>query len=92
MIRRRVDVRWRLQSTDIDQLTQIQTAILTNALPCLKPGGRIIYSTCSIEGSENIDLVTAFAEKHNLSLGKTIQIIPVDHHTDGAFAAVLTKA
>jgi 16S rRNA (cytosine967-C5)-methyltransferase len=91
VIRRRVDVRWRLQTTDIEELAKIQTAILTNALPCLKPGGRIVYSTCSIEASENIELVTAFAEKHNLRLGKTIQITPIDHHTDGAFAAILTK-
>jgi 16S rRNA (cytosine967-C5)-methyltransferase len=91
VIRRRVDVRWRLQTTDIDQLTEIQTAILTNALPCLKPGGRIIYSTCSIEEAENVDLVTAFAKEHNLRLEKSIQITPIDHHTDGAYAALLIR-
>jgi 16S rRNA (cytosine967-C5)-methyltransferase len=91
VIRRRVDVRWRLQATDIDNLNQIQTEILENALPCLKPGGRIIYSTCSIEASENIDLVKAFAEKHDLKLGKTKQVIPSDAGTDGAFAAVLHR-
>lgn len=90
VIRRRVDVRWRLQPQDIEDLTIIQIAILKNALPCLKPGGRIIYSTCSIEPAENIELVTTFAEQHGLTLGKTIQIKPNEHGTDGAFAALLT--
>jgi len=92
VIRRRVDVRWRLQPSDIDDLAVIQTEILNNALPCLKPGGRIVYSTCSIEDAENTDLVKAFAVTHGLKLGKTIRILPTEHSTDGAFAAVLKVA
>lgn len=92
VIRRRVDVRWRLQPSDIDDLAVIQTEILNNALPCLKPGGRIVYSTCSIEDAENTDLVKAFAETHGLKLGKTVRILPTEHGTDGAFAAVLKVA
>jgi 16S rRNA (cytosine967-C5)-methyltransferase len=92
VIRRRVDARWRLQSADIDDLVKIQTEILENALPCLKPGGRIVYSTCSIENSENIDLVTTFAKAHGLRLKKSIQIMPGQHGTDGAFAARLNMA
>jgi len=92
VIRRRVDVRWRLQPSDIDDLAVIQTEILNNALPCLKPGGRIVYSTCSIEDAENTDLVKAFAVTHGLKLGKTIRILPTEHGTDGAFAAVLKVA
>ncbi|QTN30940.1 16S rRNA (cytosine(967)-C(5))-methyltransferase RsmB [Akkermansiaceae bacterium] len=91
VIRRRVDVRWRLQPQDIEDLTKIQAEILANALPCLKPGGRIVYSTCSIEDSENIDLVKAFAGENNLAVGKTIQITPGQHATDGAFAALLGR-
>ncbi len=92
VIRRRVDVRWRLQPSDIDDLAVIQTEILNNALPCLKPGGRIVYSTCSIEDAENTDLVKAFAVTHGLKLGKTVRILPTEHGTDGAFAAVLKVA
>ena len=92
VIRRRVDVRWRLQPSDIDDLAAIQTEILNNALPCLKPGGRIVYSTCSIEDAENTDLVKAFAETHGLKLGKSVRILPTEHGTDGAFAAVLKVA
>ncbi len=91
VIRRRVDVRWRLKPIDLKNLAEIQTSILESALPCLKPGGRIIYSTCSIESSENIELVKSFAEKHDLKIGKTKQAIPTDVETDGAFAAVLHR-
>jgi 16S rRNA (cytosine967-C5)-methyltransferase len=92
VIRRRVDVRWRLHPSDIDDLAVIQTEILNNALPCLKPGGRIVYSTCSIEDAENTDLVKAFAVTHGLKLGKSVRILPTEHGTDGAFAAVLKVA
>jgi 16S rRNA (cytosine967-C5)-methyltransferase len=90
VIRRRVDVRWRLQPSDITDLAKIQTEILANALPCLKPGGRIIYSTCSIEDEENSALVAAFAKSNGMKVGKSIRILPTEHGTDGAFAAVLT--
>jgi 16S rRNA (cytosine967-C5)-methyltransferase len=90
VIRRRVDVRWRIQPADIEALAKIQTEILENALPCLKPGGRIVYSTCSIEDSENIELVKDFVSKHpRLKLTSFKQITPLEHGTDGAFAAVL---
>jgi len=91
VLRRRVDARWRLQLQDIIDLTVIQNQILENALPCLKPGGRIVYSTCSIDPEENIDLVTAFAEKHeNITLGEHQQLLPFKDDCDGAFAAVLS--
>ena len=90
VIRRRVDVRWRLQPADIEALAITQTSILENALPCLKPGGRIVYSTCSIETSENIELVNAFVEKHDLKVKAKTRIIPTQHGTDGAFVAVIS--
>lgn len=91
VIRRRVDVRWRIQTQDLEALVQTQKTILTNALPCLKENGRIVYSTCSIEDSENIELVKAFAEDNDLILKKFVQVIPTQDGTDGAFAAILQK-
>lgn len=92
VFRRRVDVRWRLQAPDITALTKIQRAILDNALPCLKPGGRLVYSTCSIEAEENEDLVTAFVADHpGLVVTETRQALPQRDGTDGAFAARISK-
>lgn len=90
VIRRRVDVRWRLKPLDIETIRETQLAILNNALPCLRPGGRIVYSTCSIEESENRELVTEFIEAHpQLQLVNDRRILPFEQHTDGAYAARL---
>jgi 16S rRNA (cytosine967-C5)-methyltransferase len=90
VFRRRVDVRWRLRPADITELTKLQRKIIENALPCLKPGGRIVYSTCSIEAEENEDLVAAVLIDHpELHLAGTRQALPQRDGTDGAFAATL---
>jgi len=90
VFRRRVDVRWRLKAQDIEDLTKIQTQILGNALPCLKPGGRIVYSTCSIDPEENLDLINNFIKEHpTLTLKDHHQLLPFQDDCDGAFAALL---
>lgn len=92
VIRRRVDVRWRLQVPDIEKLVITQRKILENALPCLKPGGRIVYSTCSIERSENQGQVDAFLSDHpELELVEVRDALPFRDQTDGAFAALIVK-
>ena len=91
VIRRRVDVRWRLQAPDIAKITTTQRKILENALPCLKPGGRLVYSTCSIEREENHGQVEAFLSDHpECSADGTREALPFRELTDGAFAARIT--
>jgi len=88
VIRRRVDVRWRLQAPDIAHLVRTQRQILDHALPCLKPGGRLVYSTCSLEHEENRDQVTAFLTSNpQLKLHSIREALPFRDQTDGAFAA-----
>jgi 16S rRNA (cytosine967-C5)-methyltransferase len=90
VLRRRVDVRWRLQAPDIANLVQTQRKILDHALPCLKPGGRLVYSTCSLEHAENLGQIEAFLAAHpDLTLHSTREALPFRDHTDGAFAARL---
>lgn len=92
VIRRRVDVRWRLQSPDIEKIAVTQRKILENAVPCLKPGGRIVYSTCSIEREENLAVVEAFLADHpDFELRESREALPFRDHTDGAFAACLAR-
>ncbi len=50
---RNPEIRWRLQPEDLSSLHQRQFALLRNALPLLSPGGRLVYSTCSLEREEN---------------------------------------
>jgi 16S rRNA (cytosine967-C5)-methyltransferase len=88
VIRRRVDVRWRLQAPDIVRIAATQRRILENALPCLKPGGRLVYSTCSIEREENQEQVEAFLTDHpQCAADGTREALPFRDHSDGAFAA-----
>ncbi len=88
VIRRRVDVRWRLQAPDIAKIAITQRKILENSLVCLKPGGRIVYSTCSIEHAENLGVVEEFLADHpELTLHSTRDALPFRDKTDGAFAA-----
>lgn len=90
VLRRRIDARWRLQQDDFSQLNQLQERILENALPCLKKGGRIVYSTCSIEPQENQELIQRFCEKNpQIECLEEKQITPFKHQTDGAYAALL---
>jgi 16S rRNA (cytosine967-C5)-methyltransferase len=90
VLRRRVDARWRIQKIDLEKLLVIQNQILEQAIKCLKPGGRLLYSTCSIDPEENIDLVTQFLKRHPaFSLEKSDQFLPFKDQSDGAFAALL---
>lgn len=90
VLRRRVDARWRLQPEHIVELTKVQRAIVENALGCLKPGGRMVYSTCSIDPEENEQLVAAVLASHpHLRLARSLSVLPQRERTDGAYAALL---
>ena len=92
VLRRRVDARWRLDTAQITALARTQYQILHNALPCLKPGGRLVYSTCSLEEEENQLLVNAFLHDNpSLGLRRTRQSLPFRDHTDGAFAVLIKE-
>ncbi|MDF2628896.1 MAG: hypothetical protein K0R39_2727 [Symbiobacteriaceae bacterium] len=59
---RRPDARWRKTPEDVEQLVPIQRAILESASLAVKPGGTLVYSTCTIEPRENQEMVAAFLE------------------------------
>jgi 16S rRNA (cytosine967-C5)-methyltransferase len=54
---RNPEIKWRLQPSDLPRLAQTQEEMLTNALAVLAPGGRLVYSTCSLEPEENEQVV-----------------------------------
>jgi 16S rRNA (cytosine967-C5)-methyltransferase len=62
--RRNPDAKWWLKQSDIDELTRLQARILDSAQRLVKPGGRMIYVTCSVLAEENEEQVTAFLAAH----------------------------
>jgi len=82
VLSRRPDVRWRLKEKDITGAVAIQRKLLGNAARLLKPGGRLVYSTCSLEPEENrIDLPGFEVVGEELTL-------PTDRHSGGYQARV----
>lgn len=61
---RRPDARWRKRPEDVEALVPVQRAILESAARALKPGGVLVYSTCTIQPAENEELVEAFVADH----------------------------
>jgi 16S rRNA (cytosine967-C5)-methyltransferase len=88
VLRRRVEARWRLTPADLTSLAALQRTLLERALPLLRPGARLVYSTCSLEPEENEDLVAAFAAAHpDLTRLPGFDVAP-NRDADGGFAAV----
>ena len=56
-IQRNPEIKWRLKREDLARHPEVQRRLLENALPQLKPGGRLVYSTCSLEPEENEQVV-----------------------------------
>ena len=63
-LRRNPEIRWRISPADILDLSGRQKQLLFNAAHAVKPGGRLVYSTCSVEPDENEDVVQAFLENN----------------------------
>ena len=90
VLRRRVDLRWRLTARDFVRMPQVQWQILSAVIPHLRVGGSLVYSTCSIEAGENEEVVQrALEEFAFLELEETRSTVSFRDHLDGAFAARL---
>jgi 16S rRNA (cytosine967-C5)-methyltransferase len=90
---RNPEIRWRISEDDIHTLATQQKLFLTNAARVLKPGGQLVYSTCSVERDENEAVIAAFLATHtNFKLIKTTRTWPHRDAVDGFFIASLTLA
>ena len=93
VIRRRLDLRWRLRLEEIQRLRRAQLGLLEQAAAHLRPGGVLVYSTCSLEPEENRGVVDAFlAAQPGFSLQTDRELFPPDSQTDGAYVAVIQKS
>ena len=106
-LRRNPDLKWRQDEKSVAELTVKQAAILYAAATLVRPGGRLVYATCSLLSAENDEIVAAFLEKHpDFSLlpasavlgkqgiaceGDVLRLLPHKHNTDGFFAAAMER-
>jgi 16S rRNA (cytosine967-C5)-methyltransferase len=107
VLARRADLRWRRRPEDLDERAALQDELLDAAARLVRPGGRLIYSTCTTEPEENEKRVNAFLERHSGDFHHQpvappfpeavctprgyLASFPHRHGTDGAFAARLRR-
>lgn len=105
--RRHPDARWRLKVSDLAVLPAMQRSILRAASTAVRPGGLLVYSTCSLETEENDAQIESFLSDNPdwrlepppegavpaavLDAGR-LRVLPQRHGTDGAFAARLRRS
>ena len=92
VMRRRVDLRWRLRPEEIKRLRSTQLELLRAAAGPLKKGGTLVYSTCSLEPEENGEVVKTFlSENAMFQLQHERQLLPFTDGVDGAYVARITR-
>ncbi len=106
-LRRNPDLKWRQGEDSVAELAVKQAAILEAAARLVRPGGRVVYATCSLLTAENEAVVNAFLAghpdftlapasevlaRHGIAVdGDFLRLLPHRQNTDGFFAAVLDK-
>jgi 16S rRNA (cytosine967-C5)-methyltransferase len=105
-LRRRPEARWRRTPEDLAALVPLQRALLASALDCVRPGGLVLYATCSPVLAETRDVVAATLDRAEADLVPiewgipdsdgpipgTRQLWPHRHHTDAMFLALLRRS
>ena len=92
VLRRRVDLRWRIRAEEIQRLRTTQLDLLRQAALLLKVGGTLVCSTCSLEAEENHEVVEQFLrEQPGFKLELERELLPFADEVDGAFVARLVK-
>lgn len=91
-MRRNPDMKWRFDSETLHRLIKLQRQIFERALSFLKPGGKIIYATCSLFTAENEEQIEFFKKIHDLEVeGEALKTLPESGEMDGFFGIVLKR-
>ncbi|MEZ6145540.1 MAG: 16S rRNA (cytosine(967)-C(5))-methyltransferase RsmB [Planctomycetaceae bacterium] len=89
---KRPEARWRISPEDISELASLQSRLLRQALERVKPGGFVVYSTCSIDPRENREVLSTVIGQHeDVKLMKEIEHQP-GQSCDGGYQALLRRA
>ena len=104
-LRKKPDIKWKREPEDIPRLVAQQLHLLERAAELVRPGGVLVYSTCTTEPEENASQLKAFLERHpdyrlddaSVFVNKSVvtdgcvETFPHRHHLDGSFAARLVR-
>ena len=106
VLRRRADARWRKEESSIQSMSALQPRLLEGASPLVRKGGVLVYSVCSLEPEETLEVVESFLKAHPefeqedvqetlpdalRSGGPHLYATPQRNGTDGVFAARLRR-
>jgi 16S rRNA (cytosine967-C5)-methyltransferase len=93
VLRRNPDAKWKIKPEEIDRLVKVQAEILESYSRMVKPGGKLVYATCSIFKCENQDQIDNFLSKHGDKwiLEESMTLDPDKTGFDGFFAARLKR-
>lgn len=103
VLRRRAEARWNKSEENLKEFPPLQKTILANAARYVKPGGRLVYSTCTLETAENSEVVKAFLASNNDFelvefahpktgiMIKELQILPQNDGIDGFYISALRR-
>jgi len=104
VLSKKPDIKWKRSVEEISKLQKLQMSLLDNSVKYLKPGGSIIYSTCTVEYDENYAVVKTFLENHPdfvlqdakefvnpkvVNHDGCVETFPNIHYCDGSFGAIL---
>jgi 16S rRNA (cytosine967-C5)-methyltransferase len=92
VMRRRVDLRWRLRLSEIERLRRSQLDLLNRAAGQVRPAGVLVYSTCSLEWEENQEVVKEFlVNQSRFQLERERELRPFNEGVDGAYVARMKR-
>ena len=94
IIRRKPDIKWTKSTESASELISLQRQILSNAAKYVKKGGRLMFSTCTLNVSENEENVKYFLENNSdfTLIEEPVKFTPCDNGSDGFFAAVFERS
>lgn len=92
VVRRKPEIKYKKRSSEFDILPRKQLAILSAAASYVKPGGVLMYSTCTINSNENQNVIREFLKKNKLFVEEeSVQLFPNVNNTDGFYICKLRK-
>ncbi len=107
VLAKKPDIKWKRDVADILKLTSLQTKLIENAARLVKPGGVLVYCTCTTEPEENSGIIEEFLRRHPdfrlddarqhvpaalVNAAGCVETVPHRHAMDGSFAARLVRA